>query len=394
MVPGTQGFTGEGTGTTRALTVSQIRAGGQRDAREFGAIGDGTHDDTAALRAAFNCGVPLRIPAGSYRVTSPIATAVNQIILAEAVNAYEDPGTVPASVPVTQIVADNTNSGFAAGSAVLTLADRATISGFGIQSAAGVDALAAPGRFVTLHQIYTRYGRYGANLSGIGPRITASRFCEASSHGLVSFSSCTDGAFLNSNFSGNAGVGAQFLDAIKHVIIGCTFEWNTLHGVEFFQSRTCTLTGCSMDRNSQAGVHVSSSSHISVLGNTFSRNGVAGAFPGHVWIEATCSNFLFAGNNYIAVAENDDGSGAVVPSFTYGLAAPVLSNGCFAEFPAAGNSGVFADLTTQSELTPMFVMSPASIPGRYADDAAAAANGVPVGSPYQDTAGIFRARVS
>src|SRR5437763_14431716 len=41
-----------------------------------GAIGDGTHDDTAALQAAINTAVtnnwPLHIPAGTYKVTSAL----------------------------------------------------------------------------------------------------------------------------------------------------------------------------------------------------------------------------------------------------------------------------------------------------------------------------------
>jgi len=42
-----------------------------------GAVGDGAHDDTAAIQAAVNTGVannwPVHIPAGTYKITSRLA---------------------------------------------------------------------------------------------------------------------------------------------------------------------------------------------------------------------------------------------------------------------------------------------------------------------------------
>lgn len=49
---------------------SPARAGpaGVADVRDFGAVGDGVSDDTAAIQAAIDAGACVRIPAGTYRV--------------------------------------------------------------------------------------------------------------------------------------------------------------------------------------------------------------------------------------------------------------------------------------------------------------------------------------
>lgn len=48
------------------------------DPRDYGAVGDGTADDTDALQATFDTmrarpGVPFLVAPGTYRVTRPIA---------------------------------------------------------------------------------------------------------------------------------------------------------------------------------------------------------------------------------------------------------------------------------------------------------------------------------
>ncbi|RPI96599.1 MAG: hypothetical protein EHM39_10720, partial [Chloroflexi bacterium] len=43
-----------------------------RSVREFGAVGDGIADDTAAIQAAVNAGGVVYIPAGIYRISSSI----------------------------------------------------------------------------------------------------------------------------------------------------------------------------------------------------------------------------------------------------------------------------------------------------------------------------------
>lgn len=40
--------------------------------KDFGAVGDGTTDDTAAIQAAIDTGNPVYIPPSTYKTTSPL----------------------------------------------------------------------------------------------------------------------------------------------------------------------------------------------------------------------------------------------------------------------------------------------------------------------------------
>ena len=387
---------GERAGSGR-FSVIALRRYIMPNVRDYGAKGDGIADDTAALNAAFATAAPVYLSAGSYRVTAPVTLVAGQIVVAEDANAYDDPGTMPASLPITQIVADNSAGGFISGSAVLTLNDRASIAGFGITSVANVDAVYAPGRFIKMAHIYTRYGRNGANLNAVGPQLYACRFQSASNYGLWGQSFCTDGLFTNTYVVGAGGrAGFYFQNAIKHLFIGCTAEWNSNYGFEFFEASSCSMTCCATDRNGGPGLHISASSLISVVGNLFMRNSANNADPQvHVFLTGTLSGLAFSGNTYRSFNSQDDGSGIVVPPYCIEAdSATSVTTSLFADPMTPGSVGFFANTTTDAILRPFFPISPADVPGRYADDAAAAASGVQIGSAYIDTAGIFRQRIA
>jgi hypothetical protein len=68
-------------GTGAAIRSVQARLRECTYASDFGAIGDGVADDTAALKAAFDYAIPLARPVvlrGTYRITGPLQTAVTR----------------------------------------------------------------------------------------------------------------------------------------------------------------------------------------------------------------------------------------------------------------------------------------------------------------------------
>jgi len=386
---------GEHLGSGR-FSASSLRKYIRQNARDFGARGDGVTDDTAALRAAFGCGTPVYLSAGKYRVTGPVTVVANQIVVADNVNAYDDPTTMPASVPITEIVADNAGGGFVSGDAVLTLNDRASIAGFAITSVANVDAVYAPGRFVRMERIYTRYGRHGANLNAVGPQVFACRFQSASGHGIWGQSSCTDCLCVGVFVVGNGLSGAYFQDGIKHQLVGCTAEWNSSHGYEFYQGASCALTSCASDRNNGAGLRLASSTNMSVVGSIFHRNGASGIAPAaHVSLGGVLSSLSFSGNTYRAFNSMDDLSGTPIPAYSFYVEPGMtLTNSVFADPMVPGTAAFFNSTISDALVRPFFLVSAGDTPGRYANDAGAAANGVEVGCVYIDTAGIFRQRVA
>jgi parallel beta-helix repeat protein len=66
--------------TAALLCLSQARAIAQTDVRTLGAVGDGIHDDTAALQAAIDSGhAALFLPKGVYRITRPLVIELPKV---------------------------------------------------------------------------------------------------------------------------------------------------------------------------------------------------------------------------------------------------------------------------------------------------------------------------
>jgi hypothetical protein len=59
-----------GTGSVARTTASKLQE--SVSVKDFGAVGDGTTDDTAAIQAAINTGASVFIPAGTYKITSTL----------------------------------------------------------------------------------------------------------------------------------------------------------------------------------------------------------------------------------------------------------------------------------------------------------------------------------
>lgn len=76
-VAGTATVTATGSTTARALAA---RFADTASVKDFGAVGDGTADDTAAIQAAFTAGVG-RFPAGSYKISADLTITDQSIVL-------------------------------------------------------------------------------------------------------------------------------------------------------------------------------------------------------------------------------------------------------------------------------------------------------------------------
>lgn len=417
IIVGQSGAAGyPGTAITRQALVSQLPVGNYTapytgavtrtvaskltdvvSALDFGAIGDGTTDDTAAINEALtNGGSAIFLPPGKYRVTSPLTVPANVILYGNDINAYYGPTDTPSSEPVTQIVADNSGSGFPAGSAVLTLGQMTVLRGFTVQSVTGVDAIVNTGGFVILERVTTRYGRYGLNQNAIGLQAYGCRFSEATSHGAYLQASTTDSTFLLCFFAANGGDGMQMLVGIKNTIAACTFEWNSLYGLEMFNCSGCAVSANQIDRNSQSGLFISLCDALNVTGNVFRRNSAAAAATTtQVQFGNNSSRLMFSGNNYVSTYINDNNTGAIAPLYTYQVDVGLtVTASQFAERSDPSASGTFADTYSAVQMMPQFIISPEATPGPYANDAAAEAAGIPVGADYKNTSGTFNWRVS
>lgn len=74
------------SGITKRATAAELATGiaplvnssnGMVNVKDFGAVGDGVADDTAAVQAAINAGGNVDFPAGTYKITSPLTVGAN-----------------------------------------------------------------------------------------------------------------------------------------------------------------------------------------------------------------------------------------------------------------------------------------------------------------------------
>lgn len=71
IIPATQGSTGSGTGTTRGLTLRQVRGGFVASVLDYGADATGATDSTTAIQAAINSGaVAVYVPPGAFKFST------------------------------------------------------------------------------------------------------------------------------------------------------------------------------------------------------------------------------------------------------------------------------------------------------------------------------------
>lgn len=69
------------SGTGALATTVQAKLRESVSVKDFGAIGNGIADDTAAIQAAHNTSKPIYYPAGTYRVTSTITISSGQFVM-------------------------------------------------------------------------------------------------------------------------------------------------------------------------------------------------------------------------------------------------------------------------------------------------------------------------
>lgn len=69
-------FTPEGTGATERTIQAKLKD--TVSVKDFGAVGDGVEDDTAAIQAALDTGKLVRVPAGTYLISAPLLITIDR----------------------------------------------------------------------------------------------------------------------------------------------------------------------------------------------------------------------------------------------------------------------------------------------------------------------------
>lgn len=289
-----------------ALVATYLNANGM----DFGAVGDGVTDDTAAIQGALDnaFGAAVYLPPGNYKVT---ALSIPDGIELTGVNARAYVGAPAKGARLHCTVTAQTT-------AVLTLGARTKVTGLAVVGA-GAGAQHAGIKFsggtsvvrdVTVSGCSVGiYGNYnGVNL------IEGCQIHDNDGHGIQDIvDSIVRGCYINVNGGDGiyCGTGAN-----DNVISHNKIEFNTGNGVHLFQATHVVLSDNNIDRNGKTGLRAVGVTSTTVANNIFRRNGrFSSATPADDchWFQQGCSDLIFSGNQ-TETGPDDDLTGYVSPA--------------------------------------------------------------------------------
>lgn len=202
------------------------------DVRAFGAVGDGEHDDTAALQAAIDAAVEQRsavyLPRGVYAVSEPIRVNLATYRWGRALRITGDWARLQAVEPMETVLEVDTASHLTIERLLLDANDLA------------------------------EHGFVGFKISTRRALIERVRVTGARSHGFV-LEKCQGAVFRGCDADRNGGDGWHIIDANAAVFQDCVGFGNAGNGMTITRadfSGGCIVNNVWVERNAGHGIHV------------------------------------------------------------------------------------------------------------------------------------------
>jgi len=276
-----------------ALTTPPTRARGTtiRNVKNYGAIGDGVHDDTAAIQAAINSlpttGGIVQIPAGTYMIDTS-----KRINLRSSMLLQMDPAAILKAKTCSLIrhyilyINDKTDVEIAGGQLV---GDRDTHVYSGTSThewGHGIQCLG--GKRVTIRDMrISKCTGDGVCIGGAASDVVVANIVSTQNRRQgLSITNCTNIKVYDSEFSFTQGTAPECGIDIEPdagytcsniLIQNCRMNNNTKYGVNIWQRTSAiTITGCTLERNGSLGMGTNGTSNLTVTNNTFRLNSATG----------------------------------------------------------------------------------------------------------------------
>jgi hypothetical protein len=263
--------------------------------RSYGALGDGAHDDTAAIQAAINACQPggvVYFPRGVYKTTATLDLGNGVTLLGSHANlmvgpgmtgaeyqAFIQPATPFTGTSVIQIIGDATVTGHPdiSGEQRLTnlMLDGSQLTG------TSIDGLYAKGNVqnvvldnFTIRQMPNNGIVTAARTDGKSPfswRLHHVMVDQCHANGIL-LAGCTDVTLDDVQVIGSWAQGFVLTNCTNGQLQGCRAEWNGSHGYhitgawgDWAGSGGMQMTGCATDRNGQHGVLIDATGQTPIL---------------------------------------------------------------------------------------------------------------------------------
>lgn len=296
------------------------------NAKDFGAIGDGVTDDTAALQSAVDhaheTGETLYLPVGRY-VCGELFLRPGICIRADYTWGYrrESAGrTVLLQRDDTQECLLN-----------VTAANGCTLDGLSLLGSGRGDCIGILSKKQDYGKEEDAYRIENCRVAGFGSHAVYLDhiWCFSVRHCMFAFSGgdglCItgwDGFVIDNWFSGNrgAGWGGTHGANASVTMTGNRIEWNASGGIIIRGGSHYNITGNYIDRSGTAAILIENSNTIACTGNVLYRSG---KYEADVADSAQCilqssAGVVFTGNSFCA-GRDDGGTGAMTPNYAIRL---------------------------------------------------------------------------
>jgi len=317
------------TGTGAVATTVQAKLRESVSVLDFGAVGNGVADDTAALQLALNAvvanGQELYFPAGTYKISTTLTASGTFRMRGVPSSTYQDYANDiaqwnPSYAGKASIIQ------FAAGShgAILNSGNH-SIEGMvfrcgQVRTSADVflQDRSLLGEYINckFENLGNVFGDDTAN--AFGPQFV--RGCRFFSCGTIAAGVVVDATFTGNVFTSCGTVFSLSPGSGYVSIIGNRFEYCT-QAFYSFQGRECIFNNNLIDSCFATGVRLNTVVGMSLIGNLFWRNGYNGDATGrsHIQITGVCTGTTIVGNNF--QYGEQDGGGNPRPKYVLELEA-------------------------------------------------------------------------
>lgn len=250
--------------------------------RDYGALGDGAANDTAAFTAALATGLPVYVPAGRYLVNQ-ITVPAHAVIFGDVTPSYDD-GVQPSSMLYLRpgqnshvlFIPQGNNFGrienlLIGGSS----ASNPTGTGCGIYMEDDTDPAGHEAQW-SIHNVASVNNRGDGLYIGAGRRaVRVTGRCSFNSNKRNGISVYGSDGFISSALVGiNTGIGID-VQAPLTKMIGCDV-WMSTVGVNFATASSgSSFLGGGIDQHQQHGMTVAPNNGITIVGTVFRSNGLA-----------------------------------------------------------------------------------------------------------------------
>jgi len=277
-----------------ALTTPPSRARGTtvRSVKTYGAVGDGRHDDTAAIQAAINSlpstGGTVTIPAGTYMIdTGKKINLRSKMLLKMDPGAILKAKTTSLSRHYILAIASDSDVEIAGGQLV---GDRDThIYGSSSTEEWGHGiSIGGSARRVTIRDLrVSKCTGDGVCIGGAAYDVVIANIISTNNRRQgLSITNCSNIRVYDSEFSYSKGTSPECGIDIEPdangsctdvIIKNCRLNNNAKYGLNIWKRTTnVTITGCTLERNGSLGIGTNGISGLKVTNNTIRYNSATG----------------------------------------------------------------------------------------------------------------------